>query len=218
MFGESNQTIILDIDETLVHTYEDIKGFKELLKDNTRDGIKAKNKIYQMTLIDVGEPIGSGDVWTMWGVERNGLQEFIDYCFKRFENVIIWSAGQQRYVNRLTERIFRKSKFEPTLVLHWDDCYYNEKTGEYSKPIEYISKKHKIPNVTLENTFIVDDRALNFENCNNDNGLLIPKYHPGNTKEDILSHDDALKKLIFWFDTPSVKKSKDVRKLKKNIW
>jgi hypothetical protein len=213
-----DQVIILDIDETLVHTFQDITSFKILKPMTTNSFFAIRHRIYNMTLIDVGEPIGSGDVWEMWGIEREGLIKFLKYCFQRFTYVIIWSAGQKKYVQRLSERLFRWSD-DPHLILSWDDCRKSE--NMYDKPITYL--KNIMPaisgKITLQNTFIIDDRQDNFNRANKNNGIPIPPYNPDPTLSTMTASDDVLEKLIIWFDRPEVRKCKDIRKLpKNNIW
>lgn len=212
-----DQVIVLDIDETLVHTFENIEDFYKLSPFTNKKYFSIRKRIYHMELYDVGEPLGSGDAWEMWGIEREGLIDFLKYCFKRFKYVIIWSAGQKRYVDRLSERLFRWSN-EPHLILNWDNC--RKADDMYDKPILLL--KSQFPDIAdsirLENTFIIDDRQANFEQANINNGIPIPGYTP-NPNQELLKPDNTLQKLIDWFELPSTKRSKDIRKLDKTkIW
>jgi hypothetical protein len=149
-------------------------------------------------------------------VEREGMIEFLQYCFKRFRYVIIWSAGQKRYVERISERLFRWTS-EPHIVLSWDDCRH--KNDRYDKPIAQFKGKFPGYDIGLTNTFIVDDRCGNFEHANKNNGIHIPPYDPEPDYEHLIAKDDTLRKLIRWFRRPDVVASTDIRTLDKtNIW
>lgn len=209
-----DQVVILDIDETLVHTFDDSFATIMPLKDKRTYPIRSR--LYHMQLSDVGEPIGSGDLWDMWGLERPHLREFLRYCFERFKYVIIWSAGKRRYVERLSDRLFRVERNDPHMILSWDNC---RKTDEnYDKPISFIKEQfpHISKFITLENTFVVDDRSDNFNQINKDNGILIPAYSPDPTVLSMLEPDNTLKALIKWFELDEVKESADVRTLDKS--
>ena len=171
-----------------------------------------------MRLVDVDEPVGSGDVWEMWGIERPKLHEFINFCFKRFEYVIIWSAGKKRYVDRLSDRLFRNVRNDPHLVLSWDNC---RKTNDnYDKPIMDMTEQFPdiADSINLETTFIVDDRSENFDFTNKDNGIHIPPYRPCPTVDGLLVQDDTLDVLMKWLDKVDVRNCEDVRDIPKAIW
>jgi hypothetical protein len=214
-----NQVIVLDVDETLLHTFEGLKGWYKLKILQDARTYPIRSRLYNMKLTDVDEPIGSGDMYEIWGIERPYLKEFIDYCLQRFDHVIIWSAGRRRYVDRLTDRIFRCTKSDPKLILNWDNIN-KYKNGDYDKPITAL-KEHfpdLADDINLENTFIVDDRRDNFLRTNIDNGILIPPYNPAMTIDGLLSKDDKLQVLMKWFELDEVKYAQDVRTLDKAIW
>lgn len=72
-------TIILDLDHTLIHS---VKPDKDMIE----------NHDFTITL--------SGDnKYNLY--KRPFLHEFIEFCFKYFEKVIIWSAGTEDYVDMI---------------------------------------------------------------------------------------------------------------------
>ena len=210
------QVIILDIDECIVSTRENDDWYK-LDPLHNSDLYPIRSRLYHTKMSD-----GTGK---FWGIERPHLQEFIDYCLNRFKYVVIWSAGQRSYVKPLTHRIFRRMRTNPDLILNWDDCANKEFDAEgdpisWDKPIVAIKEMH--PNIAdsirLDNTFFVDDRRANFE-PNADNGLEIPEFDPPSTVNGLLKEDDALLKLMEWFEHDDVKYADDVRTLdKSNVW
>lgn len=213
------QNIILDIDETLIHTFDEDDNARliALKPMKNQELYPIRKRLYTMKLTDVGEPTGSGDIWELWGIERPNLREFIDYCMERFDYVIIWSAGKRKYVEKLTDRLFRAHKGDPNLILNWDNC--RKGVNQYDKPI--LSMHDQFPalkdDIRLDNTFIVDDRIDNFKKSNKDNGICIPAYSPSPDVETLLESDTCLLDLIAWFERYEVIYSSDIRDLKKPL-
>jgi len=210
------QSIILDIDETLVHTFspDETEEFLKLEPFTNPLLFSIRNRVYNTILYDVGEPAGSGDRWNMYGIKRPYLNEFLTYCFKRFENVIIWSAGKKEYVDHLagvmTDFLDEDAKF----VLNFDHVRHGEE--DYDKPIDFIKEFYQdIKNVNLNNTFIVDDKSSNFHVPNPFNGILIPAYNPTLTINGLLQKDTMLLKLMDFFKQPHVCSTSDIRKIDK---
>lgn len=188
--GRSFKNIVLDIDECLTHTH-DSDGIYDYEKNDRR-----------VMIVPVGED-------TMVSYQRPGLRKFLSFCNDFFDNVVIWSAGTADYVRAITKKIFWGLK-PPALVLTRDDCVYTS-NGTYYKPLSKVYAK--LPECNEKNTFIIDDRAMNFL-VNRRNGLTIPPYTPPRTEEGVSSEDDALQKITKWLHSEDVYRSKDIRNVK----
>lgn len=211
----TKKNIVLDIDATLVHTHGEIEQFTMLNVFSDADRIKYRRNLYQMKLIDVVSVNGAGIVTTLAGIYRPYLREFLDFCFEYFDNVIIWSAGKKKYVEKMCEIMFPFKEQQPLIIYTFDDCIVGEE--DYLK--KPLSKLYKDPRtkgrLNEKNTFVLDDRDDTFS-MNHHNGIMIPEFESDMSIEDITEHDDhAFLQLMAWLSTNEVKKSTDVRKLKK---
>ena len=191
--------IVLDLDETLIHTYENSNILKELYN-------KGEDKL-KKDIIFLSNNLSC--------IKRPYLDEFISFCFKTFRIVIVWSAGSPEYVKELCEKSF--TLYKPYRIYtkdHIKNIGCKRGICDYHKPLIEIFKEN--PGMNLKNTFIVDDKLTNFIQSNPYNGILIPPYEP-NTEKEILSDDRALYMLMLYFSDINVIKSKDVQELKKDI-
>lgn len=180
--------IVLDIDETCVHTFETCPR-KKIDSDRYYEFKLGKDKFS--------------------GLLRPFIRDFLFFCFCYFKYVIVWSAGQKRYVHEICNILFDGIP-SPHLILSRDDCA-SHKEG-YTKPL--IKIRDKIPEITLKNTLILDDREHSFAK-NPSNGILSPAYEPTHTNH--LSNDLYLKDLMKWFMDKEVVECSDVRILDKTI-
>ena len=192
----TSKNIVLDLDETLVNTRED---FDSLKKVNLIDP-KIGKSFYSLIL--------PPDYYHVWGIVRPGCKEFLRFCFDYFDKVIVWSAGEDKYVQAVVNRLFDGLP-EPDAVLSRPFCETED--GNTTKPL--IKLQQIFPDVNLTNTLIVDDREHNFINCNPDNAILIPPFSPS---ESEVKGDDALCQIMEWLLRPEVKASLDVRTLDKS--
>jgi hypothetical protein len=202
----SKHSIVLDIDETLVHTFERLEDIKDVKLFEDPQYISIRKDIY---VIDIYTEDRYTIKYKMWGIMRPKLREFLNFCFRYFQNVTIWTAGQRRYGNAVVSKIF--SNRLPELVFTRDECPKTLSGGCVNKPLTYMIDKKD--DMSLHHTFIVDDRIENFD-PNPGNGILIPPFYP--EKEDLLDiQDDAFDRLMGWFMKKEVIESEDVRLLDK---
>ena len=103
----TQHAIILDIDETLVHTCEDMNQFHSLRIFTDPKMIGLRRRSYVVTLDDVVERRGAGVKTQLWGVTRPHLEEFLIFCFSYYRVVAVWSAGKTKYVQAIVDHIFR---------------------------------------------------------------------------------------------------------------
>lgn len=198
----TNHAIVLDLDETCVHTEDETESLEE---SNVLSNPNLMGDVYILSLDD-------GKL-EMWGTKRPHLDEFLLFCFTYFDKVCVWSAGQKDYVHALVDILFAGFR-KPDLVFTFDDCIQN-KDGDWIKPLEKFFKHPKAKgNIFPETTFIIDDRDYTFER-NEGNGVLIPPYSPGSF-EEMQEEEDHLNRLKRWFMHPSSRFAKDVRALNKS--
>nr|QBK90034.1 MAG: ctd-like (NLI interacting factor-like) phosphatase [Pithovirus LCPAC101] len=212
----TNKCIILDLDETCIHsfTYMDKLDKLNIMKDSKY--LDIRRRIYKIKMLDIdGDRDGSGKHAKMWGVERPYLKEFLTFCFSYFDIVAVWSAGVYKYVHEIVRHIF-KDIGEPHIIFTREDCKV-EKDGNLTKPIskmiEKVNEMNKFMNTM--NTFIVDDRFDTFQ-YNYNNGILIPPYNPKSTIKGLREGDKALLRFMTWLTEKNVHQSIDIRSLEKD--
>lgn len=201
---KKNKNILLDLDETLVHTSENYHNLDPLLDEF----LSSNTKPYIIDAPFINEDIIVNG--RMWGSTRPYLEDFLIYCFHKFDKVIVWSAGTSRYVKETVKHVFSRVR-SPHYVFTRRDCL-KVKTGGVTKPIEHLAKNNPTLGLDLTNTLLIDDQVSNFEH-NPNNGIAIPEYLPDfsvpkdkKSKGTILKHDtdDNLLRLITWFDSSGI--------------
>jgi len=214
----TDKCIVLDLDETLVHSCSDpdIDLLKELKIFTDPSLLDVRQRCYKITMDDVVHKRGTGDKTEMWGIFRPGVREFLIHCFTYFKIVIIWSAGRKNYVHTIVDQLFADLR-RPHIIWTFNDI---EKlpNGTLIKPLNKLIEK--VPGLkkymSLENTFIIDDRTSVFQEPNPENGIEIPAYKPSFNPKSLRGDDVSLKQLTNWFNKPEVINSKDVRRLDKS--
>ncbi|AYV86136.1 MAG: DNA-directed RNA Pol II C-term-like phosphatase [Solumvirus sp.] len=215
----SKQCIVLDMDETLVNTF-DMKQEKKLSKLGIMSDpnlMDIRERLYHINLVDAVSPPGSGDIAPTWGITRPHLINFMKYVHLRFKVVIIWSAGVKRYVSEVIHKICKNNKM-PHSIWNRSDCVWSNEIA--NKPISKIASHPDLSSfVDLNNTFFIDDLQTAFNKDNPHNGIQITPYLPEISISGLRSGDDALLKLMYWFSRPDVIHAKDIRQLdKKDIF
>lgn len=207
----SKHGIVLDIDETLVHTFTDINKAFEF---GVFEDPVLRSRAFYIELTDVSAEKGIGEKSRLWGVVRPHAEEFLQFCFSFFKVVGVWSAGKKEYVESVVELLFRDI-CPPNFVYTFDDCH---KEGPvYSKPLEKLFRETNLGDyVSPGHVFFLDDRA---DVCkyNPLNAVILPPYIPQSLCE-IMRDDDTLLRLISWFMQPGVWYCDDVRKLRKDVF
>ena len=214
----NGKNIVLDIDATLVHTHGDMDDFKMLNIYGNDEQLEMRKKVYNMRIIDVSDVPGEGEVTDLAGIYRPYLREFLEFGFSYFDNIVIWSAGKKKYVEKMCEYMFPLKK-QPILIFNYDDCEGDE-NNLIIKPLEKIYNHPSCQGKLFpENTFVLDDRSETYS-MNKRNGIQIPEFESDMSVEDICNHPDVeFLKLMSWLSTKEVRESDDVRKLnKKNIF
>lgn len=127
--------LVLDIDETLAHSIEDVKKLNNLIKGNvlTKEQLSSLKK--RLYIVDHYDKKGKLDE-RLWGIKRPYLDDFIDFAFKNYDLVIVWSAGSEWYVNRMIKVLFTDAGHpKPHYVFSRGDCveYESPAGSEYEK-------------------------------------------------------------------------------------
>lgn len=215
----TDKCIVLDLDETLVHSHSqgNIDLLKELNLITDPQNMDLRDRIYKITMDDVVYKRGTGEKTEMWGIIRPGVRKFLIDCFNYFKIVIVWSAGRKNYVHAIVDKLFENLK-RPHIIYTFNDL---EKLpdGTLIKPLNKLIQT--VPGLdkymSLENSFILDDRESVFKDPNPYNGIEIPPYKPNfNLNSLRINDDDKLKQLMNWLHTSEVINSKDVRRLDKS--
>lgn len=200
-----DKTIVLDVDQTLVCTFEYSDHLKFLDRRDEKDA-------------DILERYYSLDNGEFKGVFRPYMREFIKFCFQFFSNVVIWSAGREDYVKLICAKIFRGMNGRPDASFFRQDCVYDSKQNS-TKPLQKVCDKLGI---TMDKIVIVDDLFTNFQ-PNPNNGILIPQYLPEGPKTpdrirvNLRREDKCLLKLKEWFTRDEFIDAPDVRLLNKTM-
>lgn len=208
----TNKTIMLDLDSTLIYTSDNFDNYSKLELYSNPKNSALRDRIYKFDVIDVVDKPGTGVRSSMWGILRPHVYEFLDFCFDYFSNVIVWSAGQLRYVHAICDVLFIDPKKQPTLIWTYEDC---EKCDNYLyKPLIKISDQFN-PTITLDKIYALDDNEITFSK-NKDNALHIPAYEPELTPEGINMEDPTLANITKWLMLPEVLAVNDVRDIGKD--
>jgi TFIIF-interacting CTD phosphatase-like protein len=154
-------TLVLDMDETLVNTADSITELGNV-------HATLADRVYMISFPEVN---GNTIIpQTVWGVKRPYLNPFLEFCFKYFAKVILWSAGEYDYVHKVAEDIFRNLP-KPDYILTRNDCI-DTKDG-CIKPLSTLYKMD--PMIKPHHTLFIDDEPLSYLYDPN-NAIDIPKY------------------------------------------
>lgn len=142
------ENIILDIDETLIHS--------------TTVPLTDKKSDLQFKL-------GSETYYVHF---RPGLSKFLNFVFDNFSTVNIWTAATRPYAQRILSAILTPTQRKKLAFFN-----SREHTVSGSKPLEMVfnnssAKKHGI---LPSNTIIIDDRA-DVSRHNPGNAIIIPAW------------------------------------------
>lgn len=206
----SKQSVILDLDATLIHTFNG--------KMNIFEDLRLRGNEYLESRIYMIDFVSNKKKQQMWGVVRPHTHHFLEYCFERFDKVIVWSAGSYEYVHHICEVLFQDCK--PHMILTARDCEHENGEAKY-KPLEKLYERHDFLND--RNTMIIDDNPDSFSK-NKDNAIHISSYsvsfNNSETDEQIIrklvdDSDVTLSNLIKWLSDDYTKTIEDVKSLEK---
>ncbi len=200
----TNKVMVLDLDETLVHSSDD-KTLSQYINLNDPD---IARRYYNLKFRDPNH----GQV-ELWGMYRPGMKEFLNFCNEYFQCVVVWSAGTPHYVKAIVDDIF-KDIDPPKLVYARDKCVKYEDL--LIKPLDMIINENpEIFRCGLDRVYVLDDRETTFSLTNPGNAIHIPVFSPKIGDETMGRNDAALDHVMNWLMNPHVRNVDDIRTLKK---
>jgi hypothetical protein len=210
----TDKCVVLDLDQTLIATQNDMSSLKELNILSDPKLISLRNRTYHIALEDLGRP-GIGTNHDFWGVTRPHINEFLIFCFSYFKIVAVWSAGKRPYVEAIVDHIFKDIR-PPHVVFTQDDTEVGP-GGHVLKPLTKMIESNPVlrRNMSLQNTLAIDDNSMTFYN-NHDNGVLIPAYDPSLNVNALARDDPTLLQLKYWLLQPEIAAARDVTVLDKS--
>lgn len=150
---DRKQHLVLDLDETLIHSLSTEKAQNLLIED----------PIYAENLVAI-EVTGNYYV----AVKRPFLDEFLRFCFLNYATVSVWTAGTKEYAHAVVNAIFTDVK--PHLLYHRGMC--RKVNGLYLKPLTLMAEELKCP---VTDMIIVDDHEKAKE-VNGDLAIKVPRW------------------------------------------
>lgn len=169
--GNKNAVLVLDIDETMAHTFHADYPEGQHLEDL---GDRAKHLSF----------MHEGREHSCLTVYRPGVREFVDYAQGHFKEVVVWTAAVRPYAKEVLKNIF---DIRPTL-------YSRESCSRYDGSItKSLGKLADEMGVYQKDIIIVDD-ATYATALNAGNWIKIPAY-----QAEEGDNDDALYKLMEFF-------------------
>lgn len=144
---QKSKTLILDLDETLIHSDLDsqYRYHDEILKFRSDDDE------------EVNLPL----------IVRPGLIEFLDFAVEHFE-VVVFTASYQYYADAILDYIEKDKKYF-SMRLYRTSCLF-QSPGIYIKDLSIFSNR------SLKDIVIIDNSIFSFAN-QLDNGILVTSFY-----------------------------------------
>ena len=212
-------SIVFDLDKTLIYTASSSVG--ELYKSGLLEDPKffpVQNRIYFFDL--PGSPPASdtslkpNGVSSMWGTLRPYARDFLEFCFRRFKRVIVFTAGTADYAIPICDALFRGIAkpymiwarghcirieerasavdkrlvdlgFYPSLSVSPDSTEMEQMNAKSLERMALIiSELENNPSITKDQFILVEDNYHSFITDDYHNAFLIPAYEPS-VKSDL---------------------------------
>lgn len=212
-------SIVFDLDKTLIYTAS--SSVKELHRSGIMEDPKffpAQKRVYYFDLPS-SHPSREGmktpdGVSSMWGTLRPYAREFLEYCFKRFKRVIVFTAGTADYAIPICDVLFRGIS-KPYMIWARGHCiqikerasavdqrlvdlgfYPSLSVPPDSEEMEHMNAKsldrmakivselEEDPSITKDQFIIVEDNYHSFITHDYYNAFLIPAYE-SSVKSDL---------------------------------
>ena len=155
--------VVLDLDDTCIHSLVNEKEAKKWKKDPKRKEHVDKFKWHNMD-----------DYYLV--CERPELQSFLDYLFEKF-NVIVWTAASKDYALFIIKNAIIAGRANRQLSYIFFDYHCDisqevyKSQGEPQKSLKLLTETGPfgLPGIKLENIIIIDDlednKKANGNNC-----------------------------------------------------
>lgn len=185
--GNPDTVLVLDLDATLVHSFNKKDPRIERIKELNKHG----DRLQTIKFVE-GKDTNKTEMYT---ILRPHIDLFLDFAQTKgmFKKVGVWTAGSPAYAEQIVKHTF--SDYPPDFVWARDKCH-EMKDGTLTKPLKLLAKHL---GVRVENLLIIDDMDHSVA-CNINHGITIPGYEAVTGADD---EDDALKKLVAFFKSPS---------------
>lgn len=205
--GITEFCIVLDLDATLISTVMPSPESELTKMDPSVLRMRLGSDKYYEFELDKDEKV--------WGFIRPHAIEFLDFCDKYFDKIIVYTAGTQDYGHAIVSELFGRTStsYRPDMILTrpecllLDDSMFNIKGVR--KPLKLI-----IPDYDPSKYVLIDDRMSNIR-FNPRNGIIIPPYNP--TTLSNIDEDNCLQLLREWFSRPTTRLTSDIRDLEKML-
>lgn len=144
-------------------------------------------------------------------VLRPGARYFFEFCFRFFQNVVIFSAGEREYVHTVISGLLKgRGKGIPDAIFTHDDL------NNGMKDLDIVFQN--VPNARIFNTVAVDDYPEIYPPKYKYNVIPISDYnlmglYGDVTPEALNSNDTALIDLTLFFSSEEFIRAPDVRPL-----
>tara|TARA_R100001163_G_C5068510_1_gene209049 strand:- start:19363 stop:19938 length:576 start_codon:yes stop_codon:yes gene_type:complete len=148
--------LVLDLDETLIHTMQITQAFSKRLNNATDFHFKINNQYY-------------------WVRKRPGIDLFLDFAFKHF-TVGIWTAAEKDYAKEICRKILSMPQLHATKFIYSRNFCHLDSTNMppmFVKPLAKIWAVY--PEMNRMNTLMIDNN-LNVMKYNPHNGIHIPDF------------------------------------------
>lgn len=161
--------ILLDLDQTLIAS--------EKLSEFNMETEKDRMKLFDYHIMD--------NYYIIFG--RPHLQSFLDYIFKKY-NVSVWTAASKDYALFIIDKFILLPN-KPQRKLDYVFFRYHGKLSEKltngPKTLKMLETVFRLPNYTMDNTFIIDDYNAVY-NSQPKNCVFIPEfdYITANSEKD----------------------------------
>lgn len=175
--------LLLDIDETVAHTFNDLEQYRELMTTLEEKHREIFKRIY---IIDFFDKI-KGQTH-MWGLIRPFWEEFRDTC-SRYWELGLFTAGTRDYAQKMAKVLFPAGI--PRLLFSREDCHIVD--DDVIKPLGRLFQRHPemLRGIRMEDILMVDNKYSNFSH-NPQNGIVIADFAPEPTWEELARPDNEL--------------------------
>ncbi|KAL9655303.1 hypothetical protein ABK040_009076 [Willaertia magna] len=227
------QHILLDLDKTLIDSFEAPKEVCQFIIRKRRENVKDENIIKLLPISSfsinrkyyppIPDHISLYDgAFVRFVYMRPQALEFLSYCFKRFATVSIYTASCKSWAFEIIQHIFK------TDVNRFYKCFARNNCdlirGGFYKPIHKIIEKNPI--FTRQNIVLLDD-SVEICNRNGSNCININQYNADKVahasdscrylqERESLAVDNTLREMAQYFE--SIRGVKDLSTIDKDAW
>jgi TFIIF-interacting CTD phosphatase-like protein len=160
--------IVLDLDETLIHTQITQLTLPTLSTLSTQPIQPTQSADFKFNI--------SGT--TYYASKRPGLTNFLNFVFGHFESVSVWTAATEEYAHIVIKNIMTKKQYESLLFVKTR----NDLHKTIGKPLPILFEDIRAKNIRMRtsNTIMIDDRE-DVMSSNFGNGIVIPAWKGAKT-------------------------------------